>query len=374
MIKTLRKSYVNYRGWTTKRKLVLIESDDWGSIRMPNKKTYDKLYEEGLPIHKSRYSKYDALESKNDLERLYETLNSVKDFNDNGAVLTANYLVANPDFDKIRKDNFNNYYYENVLKTYERFNNVTEIKDLIFNGINDNIFYPQFHGREHIHPLRWLYAVNNCPNERLCFENNAIPGVPINCSPETSKKFLASFDYYDESEKSFNEKTLVDGLKMFEKIFGYKSKSFIAPQSVRGNHLNKLLFEGGVLYHQNGQQLLPSLENQENKIVNHFWGHVDNAKMLSWRRNVTFEPSKNPNFDSVTEAMKEIKNAFFWGKPAVINSHRVNFIGSLSEANQLDSLSKLKELLLKVIKTWPDVEFVNSEQLGNYMSLTKNNS
>ncbi len=33
----LAKNYVNFRGWKTKRKIVVIESDDWGSIRMNNK-------------------------------------------------------------------------------------------------------------------------------------------------------------------------------------------------------------------------------------------------------------------------------------------------------------------------------------------------
>jgi hypothetical protein len=373
MIKTIRKSYINYRGWSTKRKLLIIESDDWGSIRMPNKETYNKLLSKGIPVDKSRYSKFDSLENSIDLERLFEVLNKVKDNHGNFAVMTPNYLVANPDFDKIRENHFNNYYYEDVLSTYEHYNrNVSDIKDLIFRGISENIFYPQFHGREHLNPLRWLYAVQNCANERLCFDNNAIPGVPINCLPNTTKRFLASFDYFNEMEKSFNEEALVEGLRMFESFFGYKSKSFIAPQSVRGDHLNSLLFNEGALYHQNGQQLLPSFIDADNKIVNHFWGHKDNAGMLSWRRNVTFEPSKDPNFDSVSEALREIGNAFFWGKPAVINSHRVNFIGSLSEANQTDSLSKLQLLLSKVVQLWPDVEFMNSQQLGEYMSNSQN--
>ena len=71
MINVLRKSYVNFRGWSSKRKLLLIESDDWGSIRMPNKEVYNQLLSQGLPVDRSRYSKIDTLESHTDLERLF---------------------------------------------------------------------------------------------------------------------------------------------------------------------------------------------------------------------------------------------------------------------------------------------------------------
>lgn len=367
MIKTLRKSYVNFKGWNSKKKFLIIESDDWGSIRMPNKQTYELLLKRGLPVDKSRYSKFDSLESCKDLDRLFETLNSVKDKNNKNACLTANFLVANPDFEKIKKQNFEQYYYEDIFQTYDRYG-FDNVKEFIQKGIDNNVFFPQFHGREHMHPQRWLYAVKNCENERICFDLNAIPGVPINCLPTQTKKFLAAVDYYDVTEKNFVEEALEDGLHLFENIFGYKSKSFIAPQSVRGNHLDSILFKNGVLFHQNGQQLLPSFEDKNNKIVNHYWGHRNEFGMTSWRRNVTFEPSKNSNFDCVSEALKEIENAFFWGKPAVLNSHRVNFVGSLNEKNQLDSLSKLKDLLQKVVKKWPEVEFINSQQLGEFIT------
>ena len=366
MINALRKSYVNFKGWSTKRKFVLIESDDWGSIRMPNKQTYQQLLAFGIPVDKSRYSKFDSLESPTDLERLFETLSKIKDKNNKSACLTANYLVANPDFEKIKNDNYSSYYHEDVLQSYKKYG-YDQIKNDIQKGVEDNIFYPQFHGKEHMNPQRWMFAVTNCINEKRCFEHNAIPGVPINCKPHETKKFLASFDYYEETEKKFVEESVADGLEMFNNIFGFPSKSFIAPQSIRGNHLDSVLYQNGVLFHQNGQQLLPSFEDPKNKIVNHFWGHKNEFGMISWRRNITFEPSKNPNLDCVSLALKEIENAFFWGKPAVINSHRVNYIGSLSEENQLNTLVKLESLLLKVVSKWPDVEFINSQQLGEYM-------
>ena len=40
---TITHNLLNILGWRTKRHIVVIESDDWGSIRMPSKKVYDKL-------------------------------------------------------------------------------------------------------------------------------------------------------------------------------------------------------------------------------------------------------------------------------------------------------------------------------------------
>ena len=44
---TITHNLLNVPGWRTNRHIVVIESDDWGSIRMPSKEVYDKLLKEG---------------------------------------------------------------------------------------------------------------------------------------------------------------------------------------------------------------------------------------------------------------------------------------------------------------------------------------
>jgi hypothetical protein len=65
----------------------------------------------------------------------------------------------------------------------------------------------------------------------------------------------------------------------------------------------------------------------------------------------------------VDKAIESIAIAFFWGKPAVISSHRINYVGGLSEDNRNNTLEQLDQLLKRIIKKWPDVQFINSEQL-----------
>jgi hypothetical protein len=44
--------------------------------------------------------------------------------------------------------------------------------------------------------------------------------------------------------------------------------------------------------------------------------------------------------------------------------HRLNVIGSLDESNRTKNLADLKTLLQTVVRRWPDVEFMSSDQLG----------
>mgnify|MGYP000999890125 CR=1 FL=1 len=39
----LLEQIINIPGWRTNRKIVVIESDDWGSVRMRSREVYDRL-------------------------------------------------------------------------------------------------------------------------------------------------------------------------------------------------------------------------------------------------------------------------------------------------------------------------------------------
>jgi len=68
--------------------------------------------------------------------------------------------------------------------------------------------------------------------------------------------------------------------------------------------------------------------------------------------------------DWVSFTMKQVEAAFRWGKPANISSHRVNFAGHINPENRKEGLAQLKNLLDKIVKKWPDVEFMSSENLA----------
>jgi hypothetical protein len=99
---TIRSNLSNLPGWRTNRKIIVFESDDWGSIRMPSRETYESLRKAGIDIETGdnfRFNKYDSLATPRDLELLFETLSKVKDKTGRTAVFTPVSIVANPDFD-----------------------------------------------------------------------------------------------------------------------------------------------------------------------------------------------------------------------------------------------------------------------------------
>lgn len=60
--------------------------------------------------------------------------------------------------------------------------------------------------------------------------------------------------------------------------------------------------------------------------------------------------------------------AFRWNKAAIISTHRINFIGLIDNRNREKNLKLFKILLSEIVKRWPDVEFITSEQLGDIIS------
>ena len=148
--KQLFRNYINLFGITTKQKIVVIESDDWGSIRIPNKKVYNTLVNEGLNLDRCPYSKYDCLENNDDFNALYTILNNLKTKFNKTPIITTNFLTSNPDFEKIRKNQFYKYEYEKLEISYENNPNSEDVKNYINEGINNRYIKPQFHGREHL--------------------------------------------------------------------------------------------------------------------------------------------------------------------------------------------------------------------------------
>jgi hypothetical protein len=361
------KNYINWLGWKTNRKFVILESDDWGTIRMPDIATYNLFNSCDIPVCKFHFDKYDSLESSEDLKSLFEVLNSVKDINGNSAVLTAYHVLTNPNFEEIERNGKSEYVYETILDTYKRKSHTFDSFRAIQKGMEMGVYIPQFHGREHIHVKRWMEAINSkSTKEKLSFEHKAIISTfGIKDTEPYRNDYFKGFDFNSVQEEQ--EIVLIhrDGLKLFKEIFGMESITFTAQGSVWGDSLLSMLKSEGVEL-IGGQQLHPDGGNGYKK-RDYKWGSKNKLGQIHWRRNVLFEPSRNQNFDWSKKCMEEIEIAFRWGKPAVISSHRENFIGSIFPENREKTLEKLKELLDSIMHKWPEVEFISSDYLARIM-------
>ena len=100
----------------------------------------------------------------------------------------------------------------------------------------------------------------------------------------------------------------------------------------------------------------------------HFLGNRNKFGQYFLIRNAFFEPSLTKSSDVVGECLKRVDIAFRWKKPAIISAHRINFIGALDESNREKNLKLFIDLLGRVVKLWPDVEFMSSDQLGDLIA------
>ena len=60
---------------------------------------------------------------------------------------------------------------------------------------------------------------------------------------------------------------------------------------------------------------------------------------------------------------------FFWGKPAIVSTHRVNYVSGMSLKHRDRSLRLLNELIRGILVRWPDAEFISADELIEVMEL-----
>jgi hypothetical protein len=367
----LSQNVNNIRGWKTNRKIIVIESDDWGSIRMPSKEVYNKLENFGIDVNNCSYCKFDALASETDLSLFFEVLKSHKTNNNKWPVVTANVIVANPNFKKIKESNFNEYSFEIFTETLCKNDKDNSSFDLWKKGIADHIFYPQLHGREHLNIKLWMdYLRKGSLETRFSFDLEMF-GISTNITKEKRKSYMAALNFQKMEELDNQKEILKEAQNIFKNIFGFASKSFIAPNYVWSSEIEETLKEIGIEYIQSGKhQIIPDGARGKINYIRHYVGQRNKHNQIYLVRNCSFEPSINNSKTIVEDCLSQIEAAFRWKKPAIISSHRLNYIGSIDEKNRTKNLEHLDELLGKIIKRWPNVEFMTSDELGD---LIKNN-
>lgn len=366
--KNIKDHLYSIRGWKTGRKILVIESDDWGSIRMQDSSSYAELSKMSK-IDKNHYNRVDSLETTADLEELYNCLLSVKDINGNPAKMTANFVMGNPDFEKIEASGFTKYYFEEFRDSYRRYYNSDNTFAHVTKGIDSKVFFPQFHGREHLQVEYWMRdlmggnaeARNGFRHAFFAFGKNDLDG----------QGYLSSFNATSISELDNVKETIHDGLNLFKQIFGFSSRSVIAPQNTMHYDLLPYLRDSGVDIIQGSRVNKQNCIHKGDKTrKQRFMGDINKYGQVNIVRNVTFEPSSS-KIDWVGKCLKEIEIAFLWNKPAVICSHRVNYMGYLDKENRSASLMDLQNLLKAVQKRWPQVEFMDTVELADEILSTK---
>ena len=352
---------INRKGNSLKEKLIIIESDDWGAIRTPSKDTITYFEKKGFEIATSIY-KNDSLASQDDLEKLFEVLQTYKGSDGKPAVLTANSIMANPDFAKIKAHDFQHYFWEPFTETFKRYPKHHNNFQLWKEGINNGVFYPQFHGREHLNVKRWMTALQS--NNEAIFTSF---DQQTTYSGKQDYSFMEAYDWDNPEDIQQQQTIIAEGLQLFEKHFGYKSKSFIAPCYNWDTILEPFLAAQGIEWIQGlRSQLQPTGVFDTYESIRHHFGQQQNGLRFNVR-NCFFEPSMLTQKDWVNSCLAQIQSAFLFSKPAVICSHRINYVGYINPKNSERGLNDLNQLLRTIVRKWPDARFINTAELSQFV-------
>lgn len=368
---TITHNLINIPGWRTRRHIVVIESDDWGSIRMPSRYIYEEFRRRCVHVDRDPYCRYDNLATKQDMEALFEVLTSVRDKNGRHAILTANSVVANPVFDKIKESGFQEYFYEPFIETLNRSDAHKGAFDMWKQGMAEGVFHPQFHGREHLNVKKWLRTLRSGEEAtRLAFDLGTF-GLTSAVDSRIKNNYMGAFNSGLDKDIKEYEKIIEEGLSLFEQLFGFKSESFIATTYTWSPKIEPCLKSNGVKFLQGMVHQHVPLDDDTNFgwKKDNFIGRKSLNGLTYLMRNCYFEPSQGG--DTAEDCMKRIKIAFRWNKPATISMHRLNVIGSIDENNRTKNLASLKWLLGQIVKEYPDVEFKSSDELGKLIETRK---
>ena len=193
-----------------------------------------------------------------------------------------------------------------------------------------------------------------------------LPGSMPRDGSTYGNAFVEAMAYDSEDDKKDKLAIYLDGLNLFQGLLGYRSESVIPPNYMWSPDFDESVHQLGVRYIQGNRTMIePSIAGSK-RYHRHYLGQRNKWNQLYLVRNVLFEPSMhklNIN-DPVSHCLRDMSVAFRMHKPAIISSHRINFVGFIDERNRDANLRYLTQLLTRALHMWPDLEFVTSCELG----------
>ena len=169
----------------------------------------------------------------------------------------------------------------------------------------------------------------------------------------------AAFDFWDQEDVDLHKRTLNSSLKIFEGLFGYKSISFTPTSMVYPSSLEQQMICNGVKWLDVGRLLKTPRVGEGARWQVNYLGRKKRSGLRLLVRNAAFEPNRYGLSRSVDHCMKGIETAFRHRQPAIISNHRAAFAGRIDEGNRRKGLQALDHLLMRILKTYPDVEFIS---------------
>lgn len=371
MLNSIKQNIKNVVGWKTKRKIVVFLVDDYGNVRLASQQARENLNKAGYPA-RGHFDEYDTLETRRDLEMLYDVLSSVKGGDGKHACFTPFALPCNIDFERMKEEGYEKYQYELLPITYEKLSAIDSDAykgtwELWQEGLSRGLMRPQFHGREHL-SVRFIEDLLKEKNEELLTQLHNKSFVSLTTKKNKTLNQMAAFGFWDFAENKELEPIIQDGLDAFEKVYGYRSVYCTPPAGSENEVIYEYLHKYGIKYIDTALVKKEHQGHGKYKTKFNYIGKRGKGNLLYMVRNVVFEPMESKETDWVNFTFNQIDRAFRWNRPAMVSSHRVNFCGHIDPKNRKFGLDILSQLLKKIVEKWPDVEFMSADALGDLIA------
>lgn len=329
------------------RPIVVIESDDWGRVGLPSLQSMEQLKAEGVPIGKSPWDFYGG-ESEDDVVRLGDILSEFRDADGRPACITANFVMANADLDRMQRENFQAFRWIPIDLGFPRSGRETLLPAYRAN-IDRGLFYPGLHGFTHLNASAMMKLLTETSARGDRMRQLANHGVPYLASLTPECNFaLVERQGEDETfmSESDQESWIDAGVSLFARAFGRRPVTTCAP----GYRANDTTFR---IWHRRGIEAVQS---------NGWRGILASREMVFLERNVSFEPALTPDA-SVEDAIDAARRAVECGFPIVVCSHSINymsrFLGYAEEGRR-----QLAEFLRRLLEAFPNLRFATDADLA----------
>ena len=338
-------------GFRFDRPLVLLQSDDWGRVGVHDEEGREELRSAGLEIGERAYDLY-SLETAEDVGALAEMLGSLADSASQSPCLEMNFVTANVDFAASVVENPGHIVLKSLVEGLPGRWSRTGLYEAYRDGIKSCVFAPSLHAATHFCQQAAL--------ETLAEDGERGDLLRKLWRAETPYIYWrmpwVGYEYWNpnrEAEDRFlseneQQRWIAFAAEAFERFFGQRALSACAP-GYRANQTTAQAWKKqGIRIAQNG----PGAGSGP---------HFDEHGLLRTYRSVDFEPALNAELRS-EDCLASARDCFAAGQPFIMSVHSLNFHSTLAPFRQR-TLPLLKELLQALAENFPDVLYVNSQQL-----------
>ena len=353
--------------------IIVFESDDWGMERVSSNAAFNVLLSQGYELDKCKFNSNDIIENNNDVEELSKVL--LQNISQNGSkpIFTLNMVLSNPNYKKIKEYKFKKYFSYEINEVYSNNHNSLEVLSLLKQGYEDRVFHFEFHCKDHFRHRDWLIKLQNGDKSFVDAFNQKMTSVPVySLKRSCENELLDAFSIRNKFDFEVMRNSIHEGVNIFKKNFGYLPNSFIAPCYYWSDAIEEIFYKLNINIVQGSKfQKVPNNSKKGYSFKRRINGSLNKNLQIHLVRNCFFEPTLNTEVDWITSVLNDIESAFNSKQPAIICTHRINYVSGLNVLQRDKNLRLLNKLLSILNEKFPKVKYMSTVDLANKINNIK---